>query len=375
MSSSPRRGGWVRARLAAAMLLCSCLVGAAPLYPDMPVNRWVPVSHSCRGGLKTFANGCPSERGWLQLAYDSKRQNVVLFGGSGEWYFNDLWYFSPATRVWELVLQDSELSGRETDPAQYPKGRDNHQMVYDPEHDVHWMYGGTGGGGFWKFTPTTNKWHKLPGGHDGVQLPLALLDPGFAYSPDFGQILVYGGEKYSYTDETWLFDTRREKWTQIKSQPAPPPRAQTENALVYNSQARDFILFGGRGGNQIPFGDTWIFDPGALTWKDARPSPAPGARDGHIMVFDQKNAVAVLWGGRNEADTWVYDPKQNRWRELVSARGGYDASKSKLASAVYIPEADLTVFRDTHGQMYFLRLDLSKPFDQPAEGPISWKPK
>src|SRR5690606_37276681 len=93
--------------------------GSGP-FPDLPVNRWVQVEFDCEGGDPGYAGGCPSGRGWLQLAYDQRRVRVVLFGGSGEWYFNDLWYYDPIQRHWTLLLQDTRLIGEEKDWTKYP---------------------------------------------------------------------------------------------------------------------------------------------------------------------------------------------------------------------------------------------------------------
>lgn len=340
----------------------------------MPANRWVPVKHTCSGGLAHYFGGCPSHRGWLQLTYDSKRGKVVLFGGSGEWYFNDLWRFDPKKQSWELVLQDTRLLGIEKDWNHYPKGRDNHQLVYDAEHDVYWMYGGTGNSGFWKFLPQQSKWLRMPGAHDGVSLPIAALDPGFALAPALGKILLFGGERHTFWNQTWIFDTRSEAWRKLQATNAPSPRAQLENALVYDSKRQQFILFGGRHGSEALLGDTWIFNMEQSAWRQINTERSPAARDGHIMVFDQKNNVVLLWGGTAQAETWLFDPDAGKWQEIVAARGSYDASRARLASAAYLPDADLTVFRDTHGAMYFFRLDLSKPWDKPATGPIRWIP-
>lgn len=360
----------------AALTVLFCASTAfASLFPDLPVNRWVPVKHTCTGGLKHYFGGCPSERAWLQLAYDSKRGKVVLFGGSGEWYFNDLWRFDPRTQVWELVLQDTRLAGIEKDWNQYPQGRDNHQLIYDAEHDVYWMYGGTGGSGFWKFLPQQSKWVRMPGTHDGVSLPVAALDPGFAFAPALAKILLFGGERHSFWNQTWVFDTRAETWRKLATASAPAPRAQLENALVYDTPRQEFILFGGRDAREALLGDTWIFNLAQSAWRQIQTRPSPPARDGHIMVFDEKNKRVLLWGGTAQADTWLFDPAAGTWREVVAARGSYDASTARLASAVYLPDADLTVFRDRKGTMYFFRLDLSQAWDKPSDSRVGWRPR
>ena len=350
-------------RLAAILYLFLALCGvhaAAADLDSLPVNRWVKVTGTtCHGGLQSYSRGCPSPRGWIQLAYDSKREKVVLFGGSGEWYFNDLWNFDPRTRRWDLVMQDTKLAEQEKDRdwSRHPKGRDNHQFIYDPAHDVYWMYGGTGNGGFWKFEPQTKTWTRLAAYHDGKQLPIGTLDPGFAIAPELDKILLFGGEKYNYDDATWLFDTEQEKWQKLGVSSHPVGRGQAENAMAYDPKRQQFLLFGGRIGGGKELDDTWIFDMKTRSWKEITAGPRPPARQKHMVVYDRRNDVYIMWGGARAADTWLFDPDAGRWRELESARGSYDPKKAPLGGGVYMSGLDLTVFRDVAGQLYYFRLD------------------
>jgi hypothetical protein len=342
----------------------------------MPVNRWVQLDVRCEGGKPDYSRGCPSSRGWVQLAYDSKRQRIVLFGGSGEWYFNDLWAFDWKTRVWHLLEQDTRLGKLTRDKSTYPAGRDNYQWIYDAKKDKFWLYGGTGGAGLWEWSPQKHVWRYAQGDHNGKTLPFATLNPGFAVAEDLRGALLFGGERYSFDNLTWWFDLDQERWQKQEPPGAPPPRAQTENALVYDPARQQFILFGGRALGSKPLQDTWIFDTQKKSWREIRGDTRPPARDGHLLVFDRRNEVAVLLGGNGLgiADTWLFDPKTERWSELASARGDYNAPESRVVSAVYIPEADLTVYRDLRGRVYFLRLDLSRPYGAPPAAPVQWKP-
>jgi hypothetical protein len=333
-------------------------------YADLAPNRWVSMSFRCVGGKPDYAKGCPSSRGWVQLAYDSKRGQVVLFGGSGEWYFNDLWGFDWRERVWTLIEPDTRLEGKEQDKERaadrYPRGRDNYQWAYDAKKDKFWLYGGTAGAGFWEWQREPRQWRLAQSQHDGKSLPHATLDPAFALAEELRGILFFGGERHAFEDHTWWFDLDKEHWERLEPKVSPPPRAQTENAMVYDPARRQFILFGGRSPNGKPTNDTWIFSAEKRTWRPVKSDTAPPARDSHILVFDRKNQVAILLGGQNlqTADTWIFDPRTEKWHELESARGSYVAGDSRVVSAVYVPEADLTIYRDLKGRMYFLRLAL-----------------
>lgn len=360
---------WARAAVLAGLMAWAMSVQAAQsVLDDLPVNRWVPVKVKCENGDPRYHGGCPSGRGWIQLAYDSKRDAVVLFGGSGEWYFNDLWYYDLKQQLWTLILQDTRLAGVEKDWSEYPRGRDNHNFVYDTENDVYWLYGGTGKGGMWRFHPDRKQWEALWPTHGTGPLKMASMDPGFAYSADHDGMLLFGGTRYSPRDETWWFDAKQQRWQRLNPKVHPQARTQIENAMVYDTRRRQFILFGGQlpGKNRPSLNDTWIFHPEQRTWQQMNPDNPPPARDRHMMVFDQKNGVAIMLGANAVADTWIYFPDENRWQELVSARGDYDARESFVSGAVYIPKYDLTLYRDKRGNMYYLRLNLSKGLGRPV---------
>lgn len=360
-----------RATGVVAAVFCGAVVGAQGLS-DLPTNRWVPVEVRCEQGDPELYGGCPSGRGWVQLAYDHKRDRVVLFGGSSAWYMNDLWYFDPAERVWTMILQDTRAANVEKDWHEYPRGRDNHNFVYDADEDVYWMYGGTGKGGMWRFDPEQRTWEALWPEHGMGPLTMASMDPGFAYSGHHDSILLFGGTRYSPRDATWWFDTDSERWQELSPATHPEARTQIENAMVYDPTRKQFILFGGqaKGRNRTPLDDTWIFDTATRSWKNMKPPVAPPARDRHILTYDEKNDVVVMLGGHEVADTWLYFPEQNQWRELVSARGDFDHEISYVSSAVYIPKHDITLYRDRKGNMYYLRLDLGKDIAAPANGPV-----
>ncbi len=73
----------------------------------------------------------PLGRYWGNLAYDSDRNRLVLFGGQGARDFDDTWAYDIETGGWEQASGDTR-----------PSKRNGSNMVYDPEHDVFVMFGG-----------------------------------------------------------------------------------------------------------------------------------------------------------------------------------------------------------------------------------------
>ena len=99
-------------------------------------------------------------------------------------------------------------------------------------------------------------------------------------------------------------------------------------AVAHNSQAQQYLLFGGTYGYQ-PFGDTWLL--GASGWQMQSPAVNPAARISAAAAYDSAHAQFVLFGGRVKGatpslcspgavpkemttaffcqDTWVFDGK------------------------------------------------------------------
>jgi len=100
------------------------------------------VNHGFGGNIWEYDSGAdrwtehespsiPPRRYWGNVAYDSNRNRVVLFGGNGARDFDDTWAYDIDTGEWE------QASG---DPRPAKRGSSN--MAYDPEHDVFVMFGG-----------------------------------------------------------------------------------------------------------------------------------------------------------------------------------------------------------------------------------------
>ncbi len=149
----------------------------------------------------------PAGRGRTALAYDSKRQQVVLFGGVGaepapgqpQPFFNDTWVLERTG--WRKVAQGD------------PRARYAHGMVFDERDGVVLLYSGAGAhrgaplGDMWKWD-----------GQRWTEIPLSGPTPGHRYQPVMiydrarGKTVLYGGSPESKTD-TWEWDGRQ--WKEI----------------------------------------------------------------------------------------------------------------------------------------------------------------
>ena len=73
----------------------------------------------------------PPMRYWCDVAYDSNRNRIVMFGGHGATEFDDTWAFDIDMGDWEQASGDTR-----------PVKRVSSNMAYDPEYDVFVMFGG-----------------------------------------------------------------------------------------------------------------------------------------------------------------------------------------------------------------------------------------
>ncbi|MDX2094290.1 MAG: DUF4215 domain-containing protein [Kofleriaceae bacterium] len=124
------------------------------------------------------------------------------------------------------------------------------------------------------------------------------------------RIVVFGGadnsgqlnDTFEWTGADWLRLT-----------PAASPQPRQKAAMAYDRERQHVVLFGGVIGSQHALRDQWTWD--GVTWQLAEVSgPAPSARCGHVMAYDARRKVIVLFGGSdcgdNEtmfADTWEWN--------------------------------------------------------------------
>lgn len=157
-------------------------------------------------GWQRVASDGPSARARTALAYDSRRQKVVLFGGVGE---------SPAPRAAQPFFGDTWLwdGDRWAEAAvPGPQGRYAHGMVFDERAGVVLLYSGSAAH---RDAPLTDMWQ-----WDGVRWTGILLTgptPGHRYQPVMvydkrrARTVLYGGRAGAH--DTWEWDGRA--WKEI----------------------------------------------------------------------------------------------------------------------------------------------------------------
>ena len=154
---------------------------------------------------RRVATDGPAPRGRTALAYDSKRRQVVLFGGASapsgpngdQTFLGDTW-------IWE---EERWRKAAETGP----RGRYAHAMVFDEAAGVVLLYSGAGAH---KGAPLVDMWQWT--GERWTEIALTGPTPGYRYQPVMvydrarRRTVLYGGT--GEAGDTWEWDGR--SWEQ-----------------------------------------------------------------------------------------------------------------------------------------------------------------
>jgi hypothetical protein len=240
-------------------------------------------------------NASGEKRSGARLAYDSKRNRIVSFGGYNGRSLPDFRTFDGTD--WLTVSQHPETGAAE--PG----------FVFDSQRDRFVMFGGSAGRGTalgetWEFDNTS--WHKVT-----VPGPSPRQAHVMVYDEKRGRTVLFGGmgsgspgQPPPTLGDTWEYDGSA--WVQ-KQVTGPSPRNSA--GAAYDSRRGLVILFGGAGADGF-VGDTWSWD--GTTWKKlADIGPAPRAMG--YLAYDKSRDRVVLFGGRKGwpdgdlNDTWEWD--------------------------------------------------------------------
>ncbi len=148
-------------------------------------------------------------------------------------------------------------------------------------------------------------------------------------------ILLFGGNtSTSNNNETWLYDSDINIWTQVITPSSPSPRMAHAMASVDTDDK--VVLFGGMG--NADFG-TWIYDLSENTWENKTPTSRPTPRAYHAMATIHGDDKVLLHGGIEgimtfHKDTWIYDVSEDKWTERVTTNSP-DASYLYAMAAVH----------------------------------------
>ncbi len=145
------------------------------------------------------------------------------------------------------------------------------------------------------------------------------------------------------------------------------PAPRWDHILVPDSAANRLILFGGRDGNGVSLGDTWVFDVVAGAWSQL-PGEGPTARFGMAAVVDDDGGGIYLFGGQAGEtfynDLWRYDLALDVWQPLDLGAGLAPSPRYGLGGVSDRPGR----FIVSHGFTFEGRFDDTWVFDQSDGG-------
>ncbi|MHA2031768.1 MAG: Kelch repeat-containing protein [Candidatus Kariarchaeaceae archaeon] len=283
----------------------------------------------------------PSERGYFDMVYDNESKIVILMGGfhlnsTNPYPVNilrdDLWTYSLSSNSWKDITPIERPSARLTRGA----------LAYDSKHDVVILFGGVEGGLYrdtWAYDYNTNIWTNMtpdtsPPARDAHEM---------VYDSQSDRIIMFGGRNTTtywdvrekdFLNDTWIYDYDENTWTEIT--PTISPEARWFFDMVYDSKADRTILFGGYTSDFLldrtdrgVKGDTWIFNSESETWTELNTSNHPSPRSYFSMVYNAKKDQTILYGGSFGAgggdpvdddilnDMWVFDYNTKNWKEIL----------------------------------------------------------
>jgi hypothetical protein len=231
------------------------------------------------------------------LAFDSKRQRTVMFGGSGDSDANDGKLRSLDGGTW-LLVKDVPYLGREDVSLAYDSKRDRLVLFGGRNEEV--LFADT-----WEFDGSEWKPTFMAG-------PSLRSAGAVVYDSERGVMILYGGFRpLAALSDTWEWNG--EQW-KLVSESGPGPRSWP--GLAYDSKRKRTILFGGEGEKGQFYSDTWAWD--GKVWTRIA-TQGPPQRVQFAMGYDSVRDRIVLFGGVNNKtqrmlnDLWDFDG--TRWAQ------------------------------------------------------------
>ena len=283
-----------------------------------------------------FGVAQPSPRAYVDMVYDSESELFVLFGGQNDHQLNvnaETWVFDPGTAAWEQRF-----------PNPVPPPRGAYALAYDEQSDRVVLFSGMGPDGLqyddlWSYDANTNTWtlHEpasddAPSGRNGGRM---------AYDAESYRMVLFGGFDWSERSllaDTWILDLDSATWTEITTDPSPPPR--NFHQIAYDRGTDHVYLWGG---DIRPFSDwgvLWSFDANSNTWSSYEKVNRPvSVYYGRLISLPGRDQLLLYGGGPTGSDAmWIYDPEASLWSEVAAEGPGKRATFAMAADeeSVYL---------------------------------------
>lgn len=263
-------------------------------------DTWLWEDQNMRWSRQTVTPS-PAARTGCEMAHDSGRNVVVLFGGidaSGT-LLNDTWEWNGFARQW-VQVHAGGYSG--------PSAVAHHAMAYDPSRARTVVYGGRDG-----VSAASNTVQEWDGGtrtwNYAYGSPGYRVHAAMAFDAVRGELLLYGGsdEQYFTYDDLWSWNGSR--WLALAWN--EPPGERRSHTLLSVSPTRIDLVGGADGGSGM---DVWSYSLG--TWTETHAQEVPPATHFSSFTYDQLRGTLIM---RYAQSDWTWDGM--RWSRFTISPG------------------------------------------------------
>ena len=252
----------------------------------------------------------PSPRSGHVLLFDSRRERLLLFGGTDSIVHNDCWAL-------DLTVVPAEW-GQGFPTGTPPSRRAYCQAVYDSLNDRAIVFGGadsidanTGpvsvAGDLWEL-PLTEPLAWAPLAATGTP-PSPRAGAAVVYDPVGQRMVLFSGyDGNLVTDAFTLSLGGSPAWADLGATGGPPP-ARAIAGVVYEAPQNRMVIYGGLGGGVGPLGDVWALDLATTAWTELTPTGGPPSpRQFPSVVYDAPRDRMVVVGGSTDTAGALSDP-------------------------------------------------------------------
>jgi hypothetical protein len=195
----------------------------------------------------------PSHRSMAGVAFNTRRNTLVMFGGMGDELSRETWLYDFQANAWYNRT-----------PPIGPSARYGAGMVYDPTSDNVLLFGGSGEwmsqsrlSDTWEYNVSSNTWANVTASN----VPPGRFGHGMVCIPQEQALLVFSGDTGFPKSDLWRYDITSRSWTDITRVHMPASRAWS--AMASDPSGSYCVLFGGFCLENYGYetGDTWTLEP------------------------------------------------------------------------------------------------------------------
>lgn len=284
-------------------------------------------------------------RAAMTMAYDARRNRIVLFGGNSGEFKNDTWEYdgsawrqivtahSPPARSEAAMAYDSvrgrivlfggytqtfkELSDTweftgfdwvEVATAVSPPARRKHMLTYDSSRRVMVLFGGsylsTALNDTWEYNGTN--WVAGPSPHPSL---VGRWWSAMAFHPGKGTVVLHGGENYLGAAQSDTWEYNGSAWSPITT----TAFAKARHTFTYAPGINGLVMYSGtETRHYVGTSYSTISTPAA-------PAGPSLDRQFHAATYDASRARVVIFGGASglqyRGETWEYAPAAQTWAQ------------------------------------------------------------